>query len=107
MRLLTYLITLSNFYGEGLELFDILENYRINDSEKSARIIKSNFPRSSPIPYSNLDRSYLLRRGQERHGYSKGTKICQKGLEVRTKNRELREKKIQKEILIQRAFKRK
>ena len=109
MRLLTYLIVFSNFYGGSQELFDILENYRINDDEKSARTIKNNFPRSSPIPYSDLDRSYLLRRHQERHGYNQGTRMPYNGLQKRA-NREFAEsskKYAMKEQKIKEAFGRK
>jgi hypothetical protein len=110
MRLLSYVIALSNFYGGTGELFDLLESYRINEDEKSERAVKSNFPRNSPTPYSGLDRSYLLRRHQERHGYNQGTKMPFNGLQKRA-NREFRESKIvtkvREERNIQQAFSRK
>ncbi|VVB83039.1 Uncharacterised protein [uncultured archaeon] len=107
MRLFAYVMILSNFYGNNFDVFDILESYRIKDDEKSLRAVKSNFPRDSPIPYLNLDRSYLLRKYQDRHNYNRATKICQKGLEVRLKNKEIKRKKAQREKGIKDSFSRK
>jgi hypothetical protein len=110
MRLLTYVIALSNFYGGIEDLFEMLESYRISDDEKSLRAVKSNFPRDSPLPYFNLDKNYLLRKYQDRHNHNHLTNMPFNGLQKRV-NREFREdikqRKAQKEQKIKEAFKRK
>ena len=110
MRLLAYLIALSNFYEEYGELFDILKSYRISDDEKSMRAMKSNFPRDSPLPYSDLDRNYLLRKYQDRHNYNRPTQMPFNGLQKRA-DRGFRESrivaKVREEQKIKKAFSRK
>jgi hypothetical protein len=111
MRLLAYVMVLSNFYGGIEDVFDILESYRISEDEKSSRVMKSNFPRTSPIPYSDLDRSYLLRTHQDRHCYNRQTQLSQRALEVRTKSNRIKSAKqnlkIREEQKIKTAFHRK
>jgi hypothetical protein len=112
MRFMTELLIYSAFCGEYYELFDMLisQSHRTEEKNYYETIMKSNFPRISPLPYSDLNKDYLSRKYQDRHNYNRPTKMPFNGLQKRA-NREFREGEIiRKEGLeknIQKAFSRK
>jgi hypothetical protein len=98
--------------GGSYEEFEMLLSQDIRFAEKNhfSTFMRGNFPKNSPIPYSDLSGNYLVKRYQDRHNYNKPTKICQKGLEKRIENKRIKEMKrterIIKEQKIKKAFKR-
>jgi hypothetical protein len=116
MRSISYIICLSLFSGIGNEEYDLMRFLladwsRTENKNHYETIIKTNFPSYNPFPHSDLDKSYLLMRHQDRHNYNHPTKICQEGLERRIENKRVKEirrtEKAQNEKKIQESFSRK
>lgn len=97
----------------GDEAFGIAlsDSYRREEKNYYETILRNNFPRGNTIPHSDLTKDYLSRKYQDRNSYNRVTKICQKGLEKRLRNKEIKEvtKKInaENEKGIKEAFARK
>jgi hypothetical protein len=112
MRFINSLMILSAFCGEYYELFEMFlsQSYRVGEKNYYDTIMKSNFPRTSPLPYSDLSKNYLAKKYQDRHNYNRPTKMPFNGLQKKA-NRGFRESKIimkdYKEQKIKEAFARK
>jgi hypothetical protein len=112
MRLMNYIIELSIFSGLGGDSYNAFEILlsdldRRKEEHYYATIIKNNFPRGNPCPHSDLTKYYLSRQYQDRHNYSRPTKMPFNGLQKRA-NREFRESeivaKVREEQKIKEAF---
>ena len=89
----------------GIALSDL---YRREEKNYYGTIIRNNFSINNFIPYSDLDRNYLLRRYQNRHNYNHYTKMPLNGLQKRCNNdfRNLaKQRRFEKEQKIKEAFK--
>ena len=94
------------------EALDIVcEDLRRTEKKDYYRtIIKNNFPRGNPIPYSVSTKNYLLRKYQDRQNYNRPTKIPFRGLQKivnQNLRNEIKQRKAENEKGIKKAFARK
>ncbi|MCX6747203.1 MAG: hypothetical protein NTU63_03675 [Candidatus Pacearchaeota archaeon] len=89
---------------EYYELMRVIRNYSstINETE-----IKNASPENNFYLGFYSDKSYLLRKHQDRHPFSRCTNISARGLEIRLKNQKIKNEKAEREKRIQEAFSRK
>ena len=86
------------------EAFSIIlsESYRVEEKNNYRIILGNNFPGGNPTPHYVLNKDYLSRKYQDRHNYNCPTKIYQRGLEVRIKNKQIKLEKARREERIER-----
>ena len=101
-------ISLLGFALSFGEQFSLIMSWYKEIQNYSSSLITTEFNNNPPQKNFHRDfypnKEYLLRRHQDRYGFNKRTRICQKGLEIRLENQEIKRQKVEAEARIKRDF---
>jgi hypothetical protein len=81
-------------YREFQDYFSGLTTTKFNNQPPQKNFYKDFYP----------NREYLIRKHQNRYGFNRKTKICQRGLEIRLENQKIKRQKARREERIKRDF---